>query len=406
VHHFDIAIIGGGQAGRRAAEGARSVAPDATIVILGEEAHLPYDRPPLSKEALTDPAGFASCEKRDRAFYDGAGIVLALAERVEAVDLKSRALRTPERIVRFERAIFATGSRVRRLSVPKGAEGSVYYLRTKGDAYRLRDQLQPNRAIGLIGAGFIGLEVAAAARSAGAEVIVFEAASSVLSRVLPGSLSRLVEERHRAEGVRLLLGTHIRQLAVGSNGRPIVETDHSRYELDALIVGIGVEPNDELASECGLSVRNGIVVDAHGRTCDERVYAAGEVTMHPFADGARQGRFESWQVAELQAYCCGVNAAGGDQLYQEEPWFWSDQYDLNIQVLGSCVSSGHWVVREYDNGQSASAFALGPGNAVEAVAAINAGRDISIARRLISRKKAVDRAALSDPQIGLQLLLK
>lgn len=405
MQQFDIAIIGGGQAGRRAAEGARSVAPDAKIVIFGDEAHLPYDRPPLSKEALRDASGFASCQKRDRAFYDGAGIVLALSERVETIDIRSRRLRTHERVVGFERAIFATGSRLRRFTLPKQIEGATHYLRTKDDAYKLRDQLCPKRRVGIIGAGFIGLEVAAAARSAGAEVVVFESADSVLSRVLPVSISRLIEERHRAEGVELLLGTNVREVGVHRGGSPLVETDHARFKLDLLVVGIGVVPNDELASESGLSVRNGIVVDAHGRTLDERVFAAGEVTVHPFGDGARQGRFESWQVAESQAYCCGVNAAGGDKPYNEEPWFWSDQYDLNIQVLGSCDPGARWIVREYD-GQAASAFALGSGNVVESVIALNAGRDISIARRLMSRRKALDPAALSDPQFRLQLFLK
>lgn len=409
---FDILIIGGGEAARCAAEAARSVAPDLRIAIVGEESWLPYDRPPLSKAVLIDPATAGTCQKRDASFYAAQRIELLLGSRVASIDIgRCQAELQNGQRCGWRRLILATGSRPRRLPIPAGIEPDVHYLRTRDDAERIGAALRRGGRIGIIGAGFIGLEVAAAARTLDCSVTVLERADSVLARVLPKFIAQDIEAVHIRRGITFRKGVAVEIEGRIHGGRIAVSmTDlassaRTVEDFDALIVGIGVLPNVELAAAAGIETSDGILVDASGRTSAPGVFAAGEVTCHPVAGGTERARYESWQVAQEQAAAVGSTAGGVVREYKELPWFWSDQHTLNIQMLGQVPPDATWVLRGDRGKPSVAAFALAASGEVRAAIALNAGRDIAGARRLIASRKIVEPARLADPNCRWNALL-
>jgi anthranilate 1,2-dioxygenase ferredoxin reductase subunit len=409
---FDILILGGGEAARCAAEAARAAAPDVTIAIVGEEPWLPYDRPPLSKAVLVDPAQVATCEKRDAAFYAAQRIDLILGQRAASIDVERHSvdLHGGQRLA-WRRLILATGSRPRQLPVPADLTPDVYYLRTRDDSERLGAALRRGGRIGIIGAGFIGLEVAAAARTLGCSVTVLERAESVLARVLPAFIARDIEAVHVRRGISFRKGVAVEITGRDQSGAIAISTTdfanstRTVESFDTLLVGIGVLPNVELAIAAGIETSDGNVVDASGRTSVPNVFAAGEVTCHPVAGGLRRARYEAWQVAQQQAAAVGSTAAGVDSEYKELPWFWSDQHDLNIQMLGQAPVNAVWVFRGDRSAPKVAAFALDTDGIVQAAVALNAGRDIAGARRLIASRKIVDPLRLADPLCRWNVLL-
>ncbi|RFB06263.1 NAD(P)/FAD-dependent oxidoreductase [Parvularcula marina] len=399
--HFDILIIGGGQAGRRAAEGAREASPSATIAILGEEIHLPYDRPSLSKERLLDPDD-DRCFVRQRMDFDEKRIELFPGQCAVSIDRQAHLVRTEEgREYGYGRLILATGSRVRWLP-SFGVPGErVMALRTLEDCANLSGRIRQGARIVVIGAGFIGLEVAAAARQQGASVKVIEAGSSVLGRVFPPAAADHVARLQQEMGVEILLDTSVRQVTEGPDG-VAVEIGVETLRADIAVVGIGVIPNLELAIKAGLDVVDGIMVDKEGRSSDPDIYAAGEVTAHPVLGCDRSRRLESWQVAEEQAYAAGRSAAGSPTAYAAWPWFWSDQGRHNIQMLGLADSCANWIAREYDHDRC-SFVALDDAHTVTGMITINAGGDIGAGRRLLGTTQ--DPAQLRDPEASLRSLI-
>ncbi|MFD1911875.1 NAD(P)/FAD-dependent oxidoreductase [Halodurantibacterium flavum] len=390
TQRYDVLILGGGQAARRAAEGARQADAAISIALVGEEPHLPYERPPLSKQALADPDAGGRGDAYGPGWYADRRIETRLATRVTAIRPDSRTVETDSgETIGWGRLIIATGSRPRRIDFGVNPE-RLHILRTLDDARRLSPRLAPGRRIAIVGAGFIGLEVAAAARAKGTEVDVFEAAPHAMARVLPAFLTAPIEARHRAEGVGLVFG--------GAAEPELLQ----RY--DEVVVGIGVLPNVELAEACGISCADGILVDEFGRTNLPEVFAAGEVVRAPGTGGRGAIRRESWQMAETQAYCVGLTAGGTLTAYREIPWFWSDQYDLNIQVLGDLTGEPEWVVRGVPSSDTFTAFAVVDGE-VRGVFALNSGRDIAGARRLMSRGIRPSPQELADPSVGWNKLL-
>jgi anthranilate 1,2-dioxygenase ferredoxin reductase component len=408
----DILIIGGGEAGRSAAEAARAVDANVTITIVGEEHWLPYDRPPLSKAALTDPSGIAASQKRDQNFYDANRIEVLTGRRAESIDPTRRTVRfTDGASLSWHRLVIATGSRPRRLPMPPAIESKVHYLRTRDDAARLSVSIASGASLGIIGAGFIGLEVAASARTLGCSVTVFERAPSVLARVMPVEIANDIDAVHAERGVTIHKDVAV---SVGetdeADGVAVSATDLTSGtkwadRFDVLLVAVGVSPNVELAVSAGIAVDDGIVVDASGRTSIADVFAAGEVTNHPVAGSSRRARYEAWQVAQSQAAAVGSTAAGNVREYTDLPWFWSDQYDFNIQMLGQASTEATWIFRGDRPSRAFTAFAITPSGLVEAAVAINAGRDISGARRLMARRIVVDPAQLADPGCSWNVLL-
>lgn len=395
-------IVGAGHAARRAAETLRALAPDLHIVMIGDESELPYDRPVLSKDALLGIEGEQRAFIRNNAWYADQRIELRLGQRAVSID------RTGQRVVlengdavHYAKCLIATGSRVRRFCGPVDPLAPVHYVRTVGDSRALRGALFPGARVAVLGGGFIGLEVAASAVVRGCAVTLIEPATSLLKRSMPARIGEFIADLHRGKGVDLRLGET--PLAI-RNGA--VETDKGKVKADVFVVGIGVVPNVELAVSAGLEVQNGIVVSEQCRTCDPAIFAAGEVTSHFNPLLGRHVRVESWQVAENQPAVAAANMLGASNAYSETPWLWSDQYDCNVQTLGIFMPDQRLVTRGDPGAGSFCVMGLGADQKLEAVAAVNQGREIAICRRLIAARKILDADVLANEEVALKSLLK
>ncbi|KWO42247.1 pyridine nucleotide-disulfide oxidoreductase [Burkholderia sp. MSMB1459WGS] len=399
-------IVGAGHAARRTAEALRERDAAARIVMIGAERELPYDRPALSKDALLSDGGEQRAFIRDAAWYDAQRIELRLGARVEAIERDARRVRLDDgATLPYAKLVLATGSRVRTFGGPVDAGIVPHYVRTVADARALRAQLAPGRRVAVLGGGFIGLEVAAAARQLGCDVTVIDPAARLLQRALPEAVGAYARQLHDARGVRFRMATLPRAIRRAPDGGAVVETDRGDVPADIVVVGIGVVPNVELAQAAGLDVDNGIRVDAGCRTADAAIFAAGEVTMHFNPLLERHVRIESWQVAENQPAVAAANLLGADERYAELPWLWSDQYDCNLQMLGLFGSERTTVVRGDPASGPFTVFGLGDDGRIVAVAAANLGRDIGASRRLIAAGAVPDPAKLADPAVNLKTFM-
>ncbi|WP_082742255.1 anthranilate 1,2-dioxygenase system ferredoxin--NAD(+) reductase [Burkholderia sp. MSMB1078WGS] len=361
-------IVGAGHAARRTAEALRERDAAARIVMIGAERELPYDRPALSKDALLSDGGEQRAFIRDAAWYDAQRIELRLGARVEAIERDARRVRLDDgATLPYAKLVLATGSRVRTFGGPVDAGIVPHYVRTVADARALRAQLAPGRRVAVLGGGFIGLEVAAAARQLGCDVTVIDPAARLLQRALPEAVGAYARQLHDARGVRFRMATLPRAIRRAPDGGAVVETDRGDVPADIVVVGIGVVPNVELAQAAGLDVDNGIRVDAGCRTADAAIFAAGEVTMHFNPLLERHVRIESWQVAENQPAVAAANLLGADERYAELPWLWSDQYDCNLQMLGLFGSERTTVVRGDPASGPFTVFGLGDDGRIVAV---------------------------------------
>ncbi|KVH13127.1 MULTISPECIES: anthranilate 1,2-dioxygenase system ferredoxin--NAD(+) reductase [Burkholderia] len=399
-------IVGAGHAARRTAEALRARDAAARIVMIGAERELPYDRPALSKDALLSDGGEQRAFIRDAAWYDAQRIALRLGTRVEAIERDARRVRLDDgTTLPYARLVLATGSRVRAFGGPVDEGVVPHYVRTVGDARSLRAQLAAGRHVAVLGGGFIGLEVAAAARQLGCDVTVIDPAPRLLQRALPEVVGAFAHRLHDGRGVSFRLATLPRAIRRAPGGGAIVETDRGDVPADIVVVGIGVVPNVELAQAAGLDVDNGIRVDAGCRTADAAIFAAGEVTMHFNPLLGRHVRIESWQVAENQPAVAAANLLGADERYAELPWLWSDQYDCNLQMLGLFGGERTIVVRGDPASGPFTVFGLGDDGRIVAVAAANLGRDIGASRRLIAAGAVPDPVKLADPAVGLKAFM-
>ena len=398
-------IVGAGHAARRTAEALRERDAAARIVMIGAERALPYDRPALSKDALLTDGGEQRAFVRDAAWYDAQRIELRLGTRVDAIERDAQRVRLDDgTTLAYARLVLATGSRVRMFGGEIDAGVTPHYVRTVDDARALRAQLVPGRRVAVLGGGFIGLEVAAAARQLGCDVTVIDPAPRLLQRALPEVVGAYAHRLHDARGVVFQMTTLPRAIRRAPGGA-IVETDRGDVPADLVVVGIGVVPNVELAQAAGLDVDNGIRVDAGCRTVDPAIFAAGEVTMHFNPLLGRHVRIESWQVAENQPAVAAANLLGADETYAELPWLWSDQYDCNLQMLGLFGSERTIVVRGDPANGAFTVFGLGDDGRIVAVAAANLGRDLGASRRLIAAGAVPDPVKLADPAVNLKTFM-
>ncbi|KVZ02279.1 anthranilate 1,2-dioxygenase system ferredoxin--NAD(+) reductase [Burkholderia ubonensis] len=401
-----VLIVGAGHAARRTAEALRARDADVRIVMIGAERELPYDRPALSKDALLSDGGEARAFVRDAAWYDAQRIALRLGTRVDAIERDAQRVRLDDgATLPYRRLVLATGSRVRRFGGPVDAGVPLHYVRTVADARALRAALAPGKHVAVLGGGFIGLEVAAAARQLGCAVTVIDPAARLLQRALPDGVGAFARRLHDGRGVEFRLSALPRAIRRGAAGGAVVETDGGDVTADIVVVGIGVVPNVELAQAAGLDVDNGVHVDAGCRTSDPAIFAAGEVTMHFNPLLGRHVRIESWQVAENQPAVAAANALGADEAYAELPWLWSDQYDCNLQMLGLFGGERTTVVRGDPSKGAFSVFGLGDDGRLVAAAAVNAGRDIGACRRMIAADAVPDPERLADPAVNLKAFL-
>jgi len=399
-----ILIIGAGQAGGRAAQTLRERGFGGRVLLAGDESLLPYERPPLSKSVLT-AADSASCFDgwlHAHPFYDENRIE-CLHDGVVALDVTQRVARLASgTLVNYDLCLLATGGRARHLPELAGSR-NVMTLRTLPDALRLRERISDARRVVVVGGGFLGLEFAASARARGLEVTVVEAGGELLGRALPTHFASRLRAKHESHGVTFRMRASLLDYADHANGMTIQLVEGPPLDADLCVVAIGQQPDDALAKEAGLKTGNGIHVDVCCRSSTPRVYAAGDCANFPLDGSGRRVRLESWQNAQDQAIVAARNMLGEALEYRPTPWFWTDQYDWNIQMLGMPDSPvDAWVERSASPDKTLL-MGLRGGVIVQAVA-INSGGDLRAIRRLVEQAIQVDPHALADPGIKLRQL--
>jgi 3-phenylpropionate/trans-cinnamate dioxygenase ferredoxin reductase subunit len=393
-------IVGAGHAGGSAAAFLRQFGYTGEIVVLGEEPLAPYQRPPLSKAWLKGEADGESLLLRPESFYAENGIELRTGVHAEGVDREGEAvlLRGGERVP-YDTLILATGSTARKLPIPGADDPAVLELRSAADADRLKAALQPGRRLIVVGAGYVGLEVAASARALGCEVVVVEREARVLARVASEPLSAFFERCHREHGVEVRTGAAVEAIEAG--GRGVRLTGGEVIAGDAVLVGVGAAACDTLASGAGLACSGGVVVDLEGRTSDPAIFAIGDCAFRPLPLYGAAGRLESVPNALEQAKQAAAAIAGAAAPKPETPWFWSDQYDLKLQIAGLPLETDRLVVRGDPLQASFAVFHL-RGDLVRCVEAVNAPAEFMAGRQLIGRGQAVDPEKLGDPAVSMK----
>ncbi|AZQ52208.1 NAD(P)/FAD-dependent oxidoreductase [Burkholderia cenocepacia] len=408
-HDRVMAIVGAGHAGGRAAQVLRASGWRGRIVLIGAEPHLPYERPPLSKGVLTGERSAAQCRLRDAEAW-AADRIERIVATVERIDPNVREVRVSgEHVFGYDALLLATGGRARRLAVPGAALDGVVALRTLDDAAALGARLVPDARIVLIGGGFIGLEVAASARQRGCRVTVLDAAPRLLGRAVPEAIATRVHALHDERGVEIRLNRKPVAIERTSGGALAVMLDDGDTLLaDTVVAGIGIEPADELARDAGLAVERGIVVNARLETSAPGIYAAGDVAIFPSALSGLPVRQETWHGAETQAPVAARNMLGANEPYRDTPWFWSDQYDAQLQVAGEPTLGTQSVARVLGDAAEIH-FHFDAG--ARLVAASGFGRaagfvkEMRVARMLVERGIDVTPAAVADVSVKLKSLV-
>jgi 3-phenylpropionate/trans-cinnamate dioxygenase ferredoxin reductase subunit len=400
-----IVIVGAGQAGGWAAKTLRDEGFGGRVTLVGIESHPPYERPPLSKGVLAGAATVESCYLFKPDAFAALDLDFRAGVRATRIDRAARAVHLEDgSSVAYDKLILATGGEARRLPVPGGDAPRVHYLRTLDESLAIRTALGPGRRLAVVGGGWIGLEVAATARKSGAAVTVLEALDRVCARAMPPSVSEFLRSLHERNGVTVRTGCGVKAIEDrAEHGLRLALGDGSTLDADAVVVGIGLVPQTGLAREAGLEVGDGILVDERCRTADPDILVAGDCANMPLACLGRRVRLESWANAQNQAIAAARSALGQDVRYDELPWFWSDQYDANVQLLGLPERWPEPVVRGDPHGASFSLFYL-EGERIAAVVSINAPRELRAAKRLMQAGKAVQPAALADPATNLAKL--
>jgi len=398
-------IVGAGRAGARAVVGLREHGWQGAITLIGEEALPPYDRPPLSKASITIETDPTPVLLLDEDTMRSLGATWIGGSPVVAIDRARKHVSLADgRKVAYEKLLLATGAKPRKLSLP-GAERSML-LRDFADTLALRAVFTPGAAIAIVGGGFIGLELASSAAKRGCNVTVIEALPRILLRGVPQQIAEVVGARHAEAGVAIISNAKI--AAIQHNA--VMLQDAHRVEADILIAGIGAAPAVGLGEQAGLAMDNGIACDDHMRTSDPDIYAAGDCCSFPHPIfGGRRMRLEAWRSAQDQAAVATENMAGGDKRFEAVPWFWSDQYDLNLQIAGAPEDGIRVITRPLkdgafilchlkDDGTLVGASGLGKGNTI--------ARDIKMLEMLIGKQAKPAEAALINPETQLRALLK
>ncbi|MBS1906603.1 MAG: FAD-dependent oxidoreductase [Actinobacteria bacterium] len=404
----DVVIVGAGLAGAKAAEALRDLGYRGAITLVGAERHLPYERPPLSKDYLADKAPFDSAVVHPQDWYDENDISLRLGSTVAAIDLGAHEARLDDgTALRYDRLVLATGSAPRRPPIPGAGARGVHYLRTVEDSDGIRRTFGEGRRLAIIGAGWIGLEVAAAARAAGTSVTVIEAAELPLLRVLGPELARVFADLHREHGVDLRLSARIAEITTRDGAATGVRLeDGSAIEADAVVIGVGVAPEVALAQQAGLDVDNGVLVDASLRTSDPDVFAVGDIANHDHPVLGRRVRVEHWATALNQPTAAAAALLGGDDVYAELPYFYTDQYDLGMEYIGNAVDGTfeRIMIRGDLGAREFIAFWLTHEDTIVAAMNVNVWDVVDTVKPLIAGRVRVDPARLADPAVDLGAL--
>lgn len=401
-----IAIIGAGHAGGRAAEAMRQAGFRGNIILIGEEAYVPYERPPLSKELLAtdDDLDKVFCNPPD--YYAQNGIALRLETRAEVINRAAGTvgLESGETIA-YDKLLIVTGGRVRRLDCPGAELEGLHYLRAIPDTLALRPTLREGARVVVIGGGFIGLEVAASARMRGCAVTVVELADHVLARVADPVVGDLVAALHRKNGVHIMTGASVERMTGDGRINEVVCTNGEILAADVVIVGIGILPNVEIAANAGLEVANGITVDEFGRTSDARIFAAGDVAFHYNPILGRHLRLESWANAQNAGVAVAHNMVADLEPYAEIPWFWTEQFDLNMQIVSAPEGWDRLVTRGDPQSGRCVVFYMKKSRVVGATL-FNLGRDVRACRQLVETGMEFTDAELANEHTRLKDMVR
>ena len=392
-----IVIVGGGQAGAQVLQSLRQGGFTGSLTLVGDEAALPYQRPPLSKGYMKGEVGEERLYFKPSAWYEDQDIELRLGTHVTKIDRASRQVRLGDGgHLAYDWLILATGSRPRPLPVHGADLGGVHDLRTLADVGRLRPGMVAGRRMVIIGAGYIGLEAAAVARQLGLEVTVIEMAPRVLSRVTSPVLSEFYAAEHRRQGVTILTGVQLSHLE-GNDGEvsAAVLADGTRLPADLVLSGIGILPNEDLAKDAGIACSDGILVDRDARTSDPHVFAAGDCASRPLVHFGRSGRLESVHNAIEQGKLVAAAILGLPRPVEDCPWFWSDQYDLKLQIAGLSQGYDTHVIRGDPASRRLAVFYLKNATLI-AVDAVNSPAEFLASKKLIMSGTKLAPGALID----------
>lgn len=400
-----LVVVGAGQAGGRAVEAARKAGYDRQLTLIGGEPLPPYERPQLSKDALLDVAVPLAMQFPGD-FFKANDIELVTGTTATAIDRKRQSVRLSDGSdIPYDKLLLTTGAKVRDLNLPGRALQDIFTLRTAADARAISDRLQTTENVAVIGGGFIGLEVAAAAVRRGCRVTVLEFADRLMARAIPAQVSRIFADLHTQHGVDLRLNTAAERFEGGESVTHVVTAQGDMIPANLVVIGVGIDPETELAETAGLRVDNGIVVDAFCCTSDPNIYAAGDAANQYNPTLGRHIRLESWQNAQNQAIAAARNMCGDPSPFGEMPWFWSDQHDVNLQLCGAPDAWDYKYIRgdlaardgilfQYDNDRLTGALS------------INRARDMRLIKRLMDAGKSPPIGDLIDDNLPLRELLK
>jgi len=399
-----IVIVGAGQAGAQVAFSLRQWGCDGSITIVGDEAFPPYERPPLSKEFLKGELDEERLFFRTAGWYADHSIDLRIGTEAVRIDRERGVVVLDGGELAFDALVLATGSRPRPFAVAGANLAGIHEVRTIADTNRLRIAMQPGARMLVVGAGYIGLEVAAVARMLGLEVTVLEAMDRVLARVTGKVMSDFFENEHRSHGVDLRCGARLDAFEGDSSLTAVRLADGTRLAADVAVVGVGIAPRQQLAETCGIACDDGIVVDRDARTSDPRVFAVGDCARRPLVHYGRNGRLESVHNAIEQGKIAASAILGRPRPAEDVPWFWSNQYDLKLQIAGLGQGHDSIVVRGDPADRKFAAFSLRDG-VLLAVDAVNSPMEFMASKVLIAAAARPDPAALRDTGVPMKAIV-
>ena len=399
-----IVIVGGGHAAGQAAASIRQEGFDAELILIGAEPHIPYQRPPLSKQYLAGEQPLDKVLLRPEKFYVDRTIDLRTGITVENIDRDGQFVACSDgSLVAYDQLLLATGSRALRPDLPGIDLGGVHTLRSIADVDKIRTDMENASHLVIIGGGYIGLEVASVAKSKDMQVTILEMEDRILQRVTHPAMSAFYHELHRAKGVNIKTSSRVTAFVGDGWVNEVVCAAGTSGDADLVIVGVGVVPNVELAAEAGLACDNGIVVDERCATGDSAIFAAGDCTNHPNKLLDRRLRLESVPNAMEQSRVAASNLTGGDKKYASIPWFWSDQYDLKLQMVGFSSDADESITRGVPETHEFAMFHYKSGKII-AAEAVNSPREFLVAKQLIG--KIIDPNTLSNPEVDLKSLIE
>ncbi len=398
-------IVGAGQAGSDLTTALRQLGYTGRIILIGDEQAPPYRRPPLSKAYLSGEIGEEALYLKPSATYEKQNIELRTGVKVTAIDRQAHTVTLDNgELIKYDKLALTTGGRARRLPLPGAEKPNVHYVRTLEDIARLKEQFKEGRRLVIVGGGYIGLEAAAVGIKKGLKVTLVEALPRMLARVTGPELSQYYYGVHTAHGVDIRLGAGVQALEGDKQVEAVVLQDGTKIPADLLIVGIGLIPNTEIAEQAGLAVDNGVLVDLFAQTSDPDIVAAGDCTNHENGFLGRRLRLESVPNASEQARVAAASIVGQKVAHAGVPWFWSDQYDLKLQMVGLSQGYDKVVIRGSMEANNFSAFYLKDG-VVISVDCVNRPQDFMIGKKLVAGKVKVDPAVLADESVVLKTLV-